>query len=54
MCGNSVEEHAGIGCFGVEAENLGTTPSPLNSITCNDMQDIEKGQLGAARTRTGI
>ena len=40
--GNSVGEHAGVGCCGVEAGNSVTAVIPCISTTCNDTQNIAK------------
>ena len=40
----TVAEHAGIGCFGVDAENSDIATTPCISTTCDDMQDNAKEQ----------
>ena len=40
--GNSVGEHAGVGCCGVEVGNSVAAVTPCISTTCNDAQNIAK------------
>ena len=50
----SVAEHAGIECFGVEAEKMGFAISPCISTACNESRRNAKGAKMPQMTPTGL